>query len=130
MVQKDRSLRGLIDSGHAEAGMMEALFDFREWLIEIREDNANRLPVRRNGDVKTRDDGSRVFGPFTLEVRREILKRLRALEKRVGERLILRAEIDSIEDIWWRDEIREDARRSLDRSVFGTGEFESEGVAG
>ncbi len=129
VVQKDRSLRGLIDSGHAEAGMMEALFDFREWLIEIREDDANRLPVRRNGDVKTRDDGSRVFGPFTLEVRREILKRLRALEKRVGERLILQAEIDSIEDIWWRDEIREDARRSLDRSVFGTGEFESEGTA-
>lgn len=130
VVQKDRSLRGLIDSGHDEAEMMESLFDFREWLIEMREDNTNRLPVRRNGDVKRRDDGSRVFGPFTLKVRHEILKRLHALEKRVGERLILPAEIDAIKDIWWRDEIREDARRSLDRSVFGTTETESEGVAG
>ena len=36
VVQKDRSLRGLIDSGHAEAERMEALFDFREWLIALR----------------------------------------------------------------------------------------------
>lgn len=129
VVQKDRSLRGLIDSGHDEAGMMEALFDFREWLIEMRENDANRLPVRRNGNVKRKDDGSRVFGPFTLEVRREMLKRLRDLEKRVGEQLILPAEIDAIEDIWWRDEIREEARGALDRSIFGTEEFQSEGIA-
>ncbi len=127
VVQKDRSLRGLIDSGHAEADRMEALFDFREWLITLREDNANRLPVRRNGNARYRDDGSRVFGPFTLEVRREILEKLRALEQRIGEPLILPAEIDSIEDIWWRDEIREDARQALDRSMSETVEPETTG---
>ena len=119
VVQKDRSLRGLIDSGHAEAENMEALFDFREWLIMLRENSANRLPVRRNGNAKQRDDGSRVFGPFTLEVRRKILKRLRALEARIGRQLILPAEIDSIEDIWWRDEIREEARQALERRLLG-----------
>ena len=119
VVQKDRSLRGLIDSGHAEAEKMEALFDFREWLIMLRENSANRLPVRRNGNAKQRDDGSRVFGPFTLEVRRKILKRLRALETRIGRQLILPAEIDSIEDIWWRDEIREEARQALERRLLG-----------
>ncbi len=128
VVKKDRSLRGLIDSGHAEAEKMEALFDFREWLITLREDNANRLPVRRDGNAKQRDDGSLVFGPFTLTVRHAILERLRTLEKRIGESLILPAEIDSIEDIWWRDEIREDARQALERSVSETTEPDPAGA--
>ena len=128
VVKKDRSLRGLIDSGHAEAEKMEALFDFREWLIALREDNDNRLPVRRDGNAKQRDDGSLVFGPFTLAVRRKILERLRALEKRIGEPLILPAEIDSIEDVWWRDEIREDARQALERSISETIESDTAGI--
>ena len=117
VVQKDRSLRGLIDSGHAEAEKMEALFDFREWLIALREDSANRLPVRRNGDAKNRKDGSRVFGPFSLEVRRKILKQLHALEIHIETQLISPAELESIEDVWWRDEIREDARLALDKKL-------------
>ena len=117
VVQKDRSLRGLIDSGHAEAERMEALFDFREWLVGVRENDANRLPVRRNGDAKERADGSRVFGPFKLDVRKKILERLQTLEDQIGEQLILPAEIECIEDVWWRDEIREEARQALDRSI-------------
>ena len=117
VVQKDRSLRGLIDSGYADTARMEALFAFREWLIEMRESDANRLPVRRDGNVKRRKDGSRIYGPFTLAVRKEILNRLHRLEEQIGKRLILPAEIDSIEDVWWRDEIREDARLALERSI-------------
>ena len=120
VVQKDRSLRGLIDSGHAEAEKMEALFDFREWLITLRENSVNRLPVRRNGNAKNREDGSLVFGPFRLEVRREILKQLHALETRIGTQLISPAEMESIEDVWWRDEIREDARQALDSKLSDT----------
>ena len=120
VVQKDRSLRGLIDSGHAEAEKMEALFDFREWLIALREDSNNRLPVRRNGNAKNRKDGSRVFGPFSLEVRRKILNRLQALEIRTRMQLISSAELESIEDVWWRDEIREDARLALDSRLSET----------
>ena len=128
VVQKDRSLRGLIDSGHAEAERMEALFNFREWLLELREDDSNRLPVRRDGNAKRRDDGSPVFGPFRLEVRKEILGRLRALEEKVDERLILPAEIECIEDVWWRDEIREGARQALDRSISATTDLERAGI--
>ncbi len=128
VVQKDRSLRGLIDSGHSEAANMEALFSFREWLIELRENDSNRLPVRRNGNAKQRDDGSRVYGPFTLPVRKEILRRLRALEAQVGEQLILPGEVDCIEDVWWRDAIREDARQALDRNILSTGLSETDGV--
>ena len=128
VVQKDRSLRGLIDSGHAEADRMEALFNFREWLIELREDESNRLSVRRDGNAKQRDDGSPVFGPFKLDVRKEILSRLRALEEKVSEQLILPAEIECIEDVWWRDQIREDARQALDRKISATVEPERAGV--
>ena len=64
VVQKDKSMRGLIDAGHEEEDMLEAFAEFREWLIEIREDNRNRLPVRRDGRTKLREDGTRVFGPF------------------------------------------------------------------
>lgn len=117
VVKKDRSLRGLIESGHVEAARMEILFDFREWLLGLREDDSNRLPVRRNGNAKQRDDGSFVFGPFKLEVRKKILKRLLKIEGQLGEQLILPAEIECIEDVWWRDEIREDARQALDRSL-------------
>ena len=99
---------------------MEALFNFREWLLELRENDSNRLPVRRNGNAKQRDDGSRVYGPFKLDVRKEILARLRALAKQVGAPLILPAEVECIEEVWWRDAIRENARQALDRSILAT----------
>ena len=129
VVKKDRSLRGLIDSGHAEAARMGVLFDFREWLLGLREDDDNRLPVRRNGNAKQRDDGSLVFGPFKLEVRKKILERLLAVEEQLGEQLILPAEIECIEDVWWRDEIREDARQALDRNLCSSWTSERAGAA-
>ncbi len=117
VVAKDRSLRGLIDSGHDEAGYLASLYDFREWLIKLREDDLNRLPVRRDGNPRTRADGSQVFGPFTLPVRRRILDRLLALQETVGVSLIAAAEIECIEDVWWRDEITEAGRLALQESV-------------
>lgn len=116
VVAKDRSLKGLIDSGHKEAKYMTNLYDFREWLITLRENDANRLPVRRDGNSRKRADGSQVFGPFTLAVRRLILKRLRELQARVKVPLISEAEIDSIEDVWWRDEVTEASRLALQES--------------
>ncbi len=117
VVKKDRSLQGLIDSGRHDTGRMEALSDFREWLLELREDNANRLSVRRDGNPRNRPDGSRVFGPFRLDVRRQILDRLQAMERALGEPLITPAEIECIEDVWWRDEIHESGRAALREAV-------------
>lgn len=117
VVTKDRSLRGLIDSGHEEGASLSQFYDFREWLVELREDDRNRLPVRRDGNVRQRADGSRVFGPFTLPVRRQILRRLQSLQREVGETLISQAEIECIEDVWWRDEISEAGRVALQNAV-------------
>ena len=117
VVTKDRSLRGLIDSGHEEAVHLARLYDFREWLIKLRENDKNRLPVRRDGNPRHRSDGSRVFGPFTLAVRRRIHDRLLALEKEIGTPLITEAEKDSIRDVWWRDEIKEEGRLAFQQSL-------------
>ena len=119
VVAKDRSLRGLIDSGHEETMFLTSLYDFREWLIMLREDDSNRLPVRRDGNPRLRADGSQVFGPFALPVRQKILNRLLALEKKIGTPLISRSEIDCIEDVWWRDEITEAGRLALEESLVG-----------
>ncbi len=113
VVTKDRSLRGLIDSGHRDASAMERLFEFREWLVELREDDRNRDRTRRDGSVKRRSDGSYVMGPFTLEVREKILERLQQLEKAVGVDLIQRGEMDLIHDIWRRDRVQEECRSAF-----------------
>ncbi|MDE0011486.1 MAG: DNA phosphorothioation system sulfurtransferase DndC [Candidatus Poribacteria bacterium] len=113
VVQKDKSLRGLIDAGHEEEEKLEALADFREWLIKLREDDENRMPVRRDGKVRIKANGNRVMGPFLLEVRQEILAALQELEEEVGERIISTSEIEMIQDIWRVDKIREDGRLAL-----------------
>ena len=113
VVQKDKSLRGLISSGHEEEEKLEALSDFREWLLELRENNHNRMPVRRNGFAENRADGSMVMGPFQLKVRKKILRRLQRLEQKLHTKLISGPELEMIEDIWWRDQICEDGRLTL-----------------
>ncbi len=117
VVKKDRSLRGLINSGHEDAEAFTHLFDFREWLIELRENAANRQRVRRDGNSKFRADGTLVLGPFTLNVRKQILQQLEVLEKNTGQKLISNSERDIIEDIWRRDQIRENCRVALREAV-------------
>lgn len=117
VVAKDRSMRGLIASGHEDAATLERLFDFREWLVELREEDTNRQRVRRDGNARSRPDGSRVLGPFTIEVRKMILQRLHELENKTGWPLISGAEKEIIEDIWRRDIVLEDCRDALDRKA-------------
>ncbi len=111
VVKKDKSMRGIIDSRFQDYEKLEALADFRDWLIELREDCGNRLPVRRDGKTKLRSDGTRVMGPFKLAVRRKILTQLERLQEEYGERLISPTEKELIHDIWWRDKVCEDVRQ-------------------
>ena len=114
VVTKDRSLAGLIDAGFDE---LEPLLDFRDWILELREVDTNRMVVRRDGTSKLRKDGSLVRGPFNMEVRRRILKRLKSLEKQTGQSLISKPEKDIIKDIWRRDMLHYETRDALIRSV-------------
>lgn len=116
VVAKDRSLTGLINSGFDE---LEPLLDFRDWIVELREDDKNRMPMRRDGTTKFRVDGSRVRGPFTMKIRQSILTKLKKLEKEVDNKLISEDEEEIIESIWERDELHYSARKELLHSVGG-----------
>ena len=110
VVTKDRSLEGLVDSGFDE---LEPLLEFREWLVELREKDGARMKERRNGTSKYREDGSRVYGPFTLEVRDEILRRLKELQDDLGKQLITKDEEGIIRDIWRVDGYYVEERAAL-----------------
>ena len=121
VVQKDRSLRGLIKSGHQDANVFSHLFEFREWLIRLREEGANRQRTRRDGMRKYRPDGTPVMGPFTLSIREAILRRLRDLEMATGAQLISADEIEVIQDIWRVDRIRTRSREALHETITSAG---------
>ena len=107
----------MIDSGHEDAEVFARLFDFREWLVQLREDDANRQRVRRDGNLKSRADGTPVMGPFKLDVRKLILSELQALEQETAQQLITESELDVIEDIWRRDQVRQDSRAALHDAI-------------
>lgn len=100
VVVKDRSMAGFIEAGHEN---LEPLMDFRDWLAEIRNDPARRSARRRNGQTTFLADGSLVPGPFVPAARREILERLRQVERATGRSLITAGEIEAINRIWADD---------------------------
>jgi DNA sulfur modification protein DndC len=97
VVEKDRSLEGFVESGFSEFG---PLLDFRDWLVQIRNDKERRQARRRDGRVTITDSGTYIPGPFTMGTRSEILARLRTLEASTGQRLISDEEISFIHDVW------------------------------
>ena len=113
VVTKDKSMTGTIDSGHPDQQKLERLSAFREELIELRENNANRSEVRRDGRTKKRDDGTKVYGPFTLKVRQHILEKLQLLAEANSEELVSPSELNVIHDIWRHDKIQDDGRQAL-----------------
>jgi len=113
VVRKDRSLEGLIESGFED---FEPLMQFRDWLQKLREKNDKRMTVRRNGSTKFRN-GNRVYGPFKMEVRKEILNKLQQLEAQTGRKLISREEIIIIHDVWDRDSAVYETRDALHKML-------------
>ena len=112
-------MTGTIHSGHPDQQKLERLSAFRDELIELRENNANRSEVRRNGLTKRRDDGTKVYGPFTLQVRQHILEKLQLMEKANDEELVSPAELNVIRDIWRHDKIQDDSRQALINKLDG-----------
>jgi DNA sulfur modification protein DndC len=92
VVEKDKSLEGFIKVGHED---LEPLVDLRDLLQEYSRDRSKRMDERRNGQASA--------GPFTMEVRRELLSRVRDLQKEVDFAIITDAEIERIEAIWRED---------------------------
>lgn len=102
MVKEDKSLQNFINKSKdkKEVEMLTLLRNFRNRLLEMREDRQLREAKRRNGSVYKKSDGSFGMGPFTLEARRIILEGLLELENKTGLELITEAELKVIDKMW------------------------------
>lgn len=92
VVRKDRSSERLIEAGHTD---LTPYLEFRNWLVQNRNDPSRRWPKRRNG--------SEGLGPFNLAARAEILRRLEQLEQFTGRRLLPLEEREEIARLWKED---------------------------
>ena len=108
MVKEDKSLKNFIDRGAFE---LIPLRDFRNWLVELRANPDKRDYRRRNGSVYLTASGEFGRGPFTMETRKEILRRLLQLEAETGFELITLEELKMIDKLW--EDEGDLSRRSL-----------------
>jgi DNA sulfur modification protein DndC len=102
VVRRDRSAENMIEAGHTQ---LKPYHEFRRWLAENRNDRSMRCPRRRNG--------SEGLGPFTLEARRLLFKKVRALEIATGKQIISIEEENEIRRLWKIDQ-KSEAYRSLE----------------
>ena len=108
MVKEDKSLKAFIDRGET---WLEPLRDFRNWLLELRSTPSARENKRRNGQMYRKADGEYGLGPFTIESRVEILRRLLQLEVNYNFELITLEELKFIDKTW--DDEGDLSRRTL-----------------
>ena len=85
MVKEDKSLKAFIDKGEK---WLIPLRDYRNWMLEMRSTPGAREYKRRNGAMYRKTDGNLGEGPFTMETRQEMLRRLLQLEVDTGLSLI------------------------------------------
>lgn len=97
MVKEDKSLKAFIDRGET---WLIPLRDFRNWLVELRSTPGAREYKRRNGAVYHKPDGSLGEGPFTMETRELIIRKLLELEVSTGLDLITLEELKEIDYMW------------------------------
>ena len=97
MVKEDKSLKAFIDRGET---WLVPLRDYRDWMLQMRTTPGAREYKRRNGAMYRKADGSLGEGPFTMETRKEILRRLLQLEKETGLDLISVEELKKIDSMW------------------------------
>ena len=90
VVDRDKASEGLLASGDER---MEKLIEFRETLLEFR-DPANGWRDKR------RMNGNNGPGPLTIEARRELLKRLLALQEETHVEVISPEELLLIQQMW------------------------------
>lgn len=108
MVKEDKSLKAFIERGET---WLEPLRDYRNWLLSLRTAPGAREYKRRNGVMYRKADGSLGTGPYTMETRKKILRKLLQLEIDTGLSLITIDELKQIDTFW--DSEGDLSRRSL-----------------
>ncbi len=128
VVKEDKALIGFIDNGE---DWLEYLLKFRNWLIDIRENEHYRDNKRKDGSVYYLGEGEekrKGLGPFNLYGRKAILKELLQTQKDINEdkrtpyklSLITTEELKEIRKIWLQEGDWEDSLPELYKEVYGT----------
>ena len=104
VVKEDKSMTALINNG---VKWMQPLLDFRNRLVENRNNSDLRCPTRRNGQIAVDETGHNM-GNYTLEYRAQILRELLQVQKdtqayRSSVDLISNQELIAIQVMWYRD---------------------------
>lgn len=109
VVKEDKSMEALIKNGKIN---FKPLFDFRNWLKVLRDDETKRSNTRR--------DGTEGLGPFTYNTRKEILEKLIIAQKETGLMLISDDELSAIQAIW-RSEQKDYSNTviSIENKIYG-----------
>jgi DNA sulfur modification protein DndC len=125
VVTQDKAVRGFIESGET---WLTPLLEFRNWLQEIRDDWNYRERRRIDGSIYFVGQGEERElgpGPFTLEARKMILRRLLETQKLVHNpydpnyKLILDEELKVIRKMWIDAGDWEDSLPKIHREVLG-----------
>jgi len=89
VVSRDKSMENLIDNGEE---WMYPLLSFRDYLLEARNNDDNRMP-------KSRVNTDRL-GPFKFEIRAELLEKVLEIENETKLEIISRQELAAIQLQW------------------------------
>lgn len=100
VVTYDKSLQAIVNGGRKE---YLPLLEFRDWLLEIRNNPEWRQARRRNGKVSFGSNGNHIPGPFTIKARKKILEELIRVQEKVGFEVISETEINIIHQFWAED---------------------------
>ncbi len=120
VVERDRSMEAMIDNGEE---WMEPMLNFRDFLAETQDPERKkeiRDYRRRDGQIKIRKkQGTLIRGPYTLEFRKTLLRKLLGVQKSVQRdgpetdlTLISPEELFEIRRLWrveaqdWEDSVR------------------------
>lgn len=89
VVSRDKSMENLIDNGEE---WMLPLLEFRDYLLETRNNDSNRLQKSRMNTER--------LGPFKFEIRAEILEKVLEIEKITNLEVISKQELAAIQLQW------------------------------
>jgi DNA sulfur modification protein DndC len=127
VVNKDSSMEAMIDNGET---WLEPFLEFRDFLASTQDPKLRsqiRKYKRRNGQVVQIDGIPQPFGPYNLDARKDLLRQLFEVQKKVGHRspnadgmLISKDELEMIRSLWRLEEQDwEDSVPKLYREVIG-----------
>lgn len=92
LVDKDKSMQALVDDGDE---WMRPLLEFRDWIKKNRNNDEYRMSRRRNGNIGR--------GPYTIDKRILLLRKLFVIQKQIQFDLITDQELKAIQTIWQLD---------------------------